>query len=175
MDAGTGSLARRSARSDALSDLTLLILEVDGHRYALHAREVKELLRAALPTRLARAPDVIEGVLNIRGRIAAVLDLRARFGLPRRAMKSSDVLIACEAGERLLALRADAIVDLLQVPASALANARHAGATSVYASGVVLLEDGLLLIADIPAFLDAAEQDSLARALAQLPEAEGTP
>lgn len=170
MDAGTGSLARRSAHSDALSDLTLLIFEVDGHRYALHAGEVKEILRAALPTRLAQAPDVIEGVLNIRGRIAAVLDVRARFALPRRAMKSSDVLIACEAGERLLALHADGIVGVLHVPASALASAHHVGAAALHTSGVITLEDGLLLIADIPTFLDAAEQESLTRALAQLPD-----
>jgi purine-binding chemotaxis protein CheW len=175
VDAGTGSLARRSARSDALSDLTLLIFEVDGHRYALHANEVLEILRAALPTRLAQGPDVIEGVLNIRGRVAAVLDIRARFALPRRAIKTSDVLIVCEARERLLALRADGIVDVLQVPASALASARHVGATGVYTRGVVTLSDGLLLIADIPTFLDAAEQESLARALSQRAQGESTP
>jgi purine-binding chemotaxis protein CheW len=175
VDAGTGSHARRSARSDALSDLTLLIFEVDGHRYALHSREVKEILRAALPTRLAQAPDVIEGILNIRGRIAAVLDIRARFALPRRPVKASDVLLVCEAGERLLALRADGIVDVLDVPASALASAHHAGATATYAQGVVALADGLLLIADVPAFLDAAEQECLQRALAQLSATEGAP
>jgi purine-binding chemotaxis protein CheW len=115
---------------NALSDLTLLIFEVDGHRYALHASEVKEIVRAALPARLARAPDVIEGILNVRGRIAAVLDVRARFGLSRRALKASDVLILCEAGERLLALRADAIVDLVHVRASDLASATVVGPTA---------------------------------------------
>jgi chemotaxis signal transduction protein len=130
VDAGTGSLTRASARSDALSDLTLLIFDVEGHRYALHASEVEEILRAALPSRLAHAPDVIEGVLNVRGRIAAVLDIRARFGLARRAMRASDVLIVCDAGERLLALHADTIVDIVHVPASALAAARVAAGKS---------------------------------------------
>lgn len=175
MDAGTGSLGRPGARSDALSDLTLLIFDVDGHRYALHASEVKEILRAALPSRLAQAPDVIEGALNIRGRIAAVLDIRARFALARRALRSSDVLIVCEAGERLLALRADAIVDIIKVPASSLAESRKTSGRTAYAQGVVALEDGLLLIADVPAFLNDAEQEALARALSALPDEESGP
>lgn len=175
MDASTGSRGRAGARSDTLSDLTLLIFEVDGHRYALHAGEVKEILRAALPARLDHAPDVIEGALNIRGRIAAVLDIRARFALPRRALKASDVLIVCPAGERLLALRADTIVDIIKVPASSLAEARKPSGRSAFVQGVVALDDGLLLIADVPAFLNGAEQEALTRALAQLPGAEKVP
>jgi purine-binding chemotaxis protein CheW len=166
VDAGSQSRARGPAHFDAFSELTLLIFEVDGHRYALHASEVKEIVRAALPARLAQAPAVIEGILNIRGRIAAVLDVRARFGLTQRALKASDVLILCEAGERLLALRADAIVDLLNVNASTLASADTIGPSANYARGVVPLRDGLLLIADIPAFLSEAEERALARALA---------
>jgi purine-binding chemotaxis protein CheW len=175
VDAGTVSLARGNARFDALADLTLLIFEVDGHRYALQTSDVKELIRAALPARLAQAPDVIEGILNIRGRIAAVLDIRARFDLPRRAMRTSDVLILCEAGDRLLALRADAIVDLLQVPASDLASTGSVGLSASYARGIVALSDGLLLIADIPAFLSDAEEQALARALARTHAAGDAP
>jgi purine-binding chemotaxis protein CheW len=160
-------------RAVALADLTLLAFEVDGHRYALHASEVKELVRAALPARLAQAPDVIEGILSVRGRIAAVLDMRVRFGLARRAMRTSDVLILCEVGTRLLALHADAIVDLLHVPASSLVDARGVGPTARYARGVIALHDDLLLIADIPAFLDEAESQALTRALSLAAAPEG--
>ena len=159
----------------ALSDLTLLIFEVDEHRYALHASEVRELIRAALPVRLAQAPDVIEGILNIRGRIGAVLDMRARFGLARRAIKASDVLILCELGERLLALRADAVVGLLHMSASALASAETVSSAAQYARGVVALPDGLLLIADVPAFLDEGEQAMLARALSRAAQPGAAP
>jgi purine-binding chemotaxis protein CheW len=161
-------LARETARFD-----TLLVFEVDGHRYALHASEVNELVRAALPARLAQTPDVIEGILSIRGRIAAVLDLRVRFGLPQRPMRTTDVLILCEVGARLLALHADSIVDLLHVPASSLVDAQGVGPTARYARGVVALHDGLLLIADIPAFLDEAESQALTRALSLAAEQAG--
>src|SRR5688500_14352483 len=77
-------------------NLTVLVFEVDGHRYGLDASEVKEIVRAALPARLAQQPGVIEGILNVRGRIAAVLDLRARFGLRRRDIDVGDVLLLCE-------------------------------------------------------------------------------
>lgn len=159
----------------ALSDLTVLIFEVDGHRYALPTRAVQEILRAALPTRLAQAPHVIEGILNVRGRIAAILDIRTRFELPQRALRASDVLILCEVGHRLLLLRVDAIIDILSVSASVLADVQSVGPTATHARGIITLSDGLLLIVDIERFLNDAEQAALGRALAAFEAAGAAP
>ena len=146
--------------------LTVLVFEVDGHRYGLEASKVKEILRAVLPARLAQQPGVIEGVINVRGRIAAVLDLRARFGLPRREMIASDVLLLCALETRLLALRVDAAIDLIQLAASELATPSQVTSAALYARGVCRLDSGLLFVCDLRAFVQEAELLALDRALA---------
>lgn len=148
-------------------NLTVLVFEVDGHRYGLDASEVREIVRAALPARLAQQPGVIEGILNVRGRVAAVLDLRARFGLTRRDMIPSDVLLLCEVGGRLLALRADAVLDLVQLTASELAAPAEITQAALYARGVCRLADGLIFLCDLASFLKEAELLALDQALAQ--------
>lgn len=147
-------------------DLTVLIFEVDEHRYGVEASEIKEIVLAVLPSRLAQHPGVIEGLINVRGRITAVLDLRARFGLNRRAIIASDVLLLCEISGRQLALRADAAIELLSVPARELATPAEATTAALYARGVCRLPDGLLFICDLPSFLREAELLALDDALA---------
>jgi purine-binding chemotaxis protein CheW len=153
-------------------NLTVLIFEVDEHRYGVEASEVKEIVRAVLPSRLAQHPGVIEGLINVRGRITAVLDLRARFGLNRRAIIASDVFLLCEISGRQLALRADAAIELKSISARDLATPSEATTVALYARGVCRLPDGLLFLCDLPSFLKEAELLALDRALAAADNAD---
>jgi purine-binding chemotaxis protein CheW len=119
-----------------------------------------------LPTRLAQAPDVIEGVINVRGKLAPVVDLRARFALARRALSANDVFLLCDCDGRAMALHADGALDLLQIALPSIVPPRAVSGAALYASGMVGLADGLLLICDLPAFLNEAERLALERALA---------
>jgi purine-binding chemotaxis protein CheW len=145
--------------------LTVLIFEVDGHRYGLETSRIMEVVRAVLPVRLAQMPDIVEGLINVRGRVAVVIDLRARFELTRRAIVPSDVLLLCESGPRLFALRADATLDLQTVDASLLADPSTVGPSASFARGALTLQDGLLLLCNLESFLSEAEQLSISRAL----------
>jgi purine-binding chemotaxis protein CheW len=147
-------------------NLTVLIFELEGHRYGLRATDIREITRAAMPTRLAQAPGVIEGVINVRGQIAAVLDMRARFQLPRRAIQPSDAFLVCELKQRLVALRVDAVVDLRTFAESALVPAAAVSGAALSLLGVFVLPDGLVFLSDLPAFLSDAESESLRQALA---------
>lgn len=147
--------------------LTVLIFEVDGHPYGLDTSQIIEVVRAVQPTRLAQAPDIVEGVINVRGRVAVVIDLRARFELTRRAIVPSDVLLLCEIDRRLFALRADTTRALHSIDASQLADTKQLGEAVSFMRGVLTLQDGLLLLCDLKSFLNEAEQLSLSRALAR--------
>src|SRR5436309_14010618 len=62
----------------------VLIFEVGSQRYGLPAAGVRELVRAVTVTPLPRAPAIVEGVIDLRGTIVPVLDIRARFRLPAK-------------------------------------------------------------------------------------------
>src|SRR5689334_23103108 len=87
--------------------LVVLVFEVMGHRYGVPTSVVREVLRAVQPARLPGAPAVVMGVINVRGQLAALVDLRARFGLPPAPLAASDVFVLCEPAGRLVAFRAD--------------------------------------------------------------------
>lgn len=150
----------------------ILLFALGGQRYALWADDVRELLRAVAIVPLPRAPRIIEGVINLHGRIVPVLDLRARFGLTAKEVDPGDHLIIAGVGARLVAIRADRALALLPValdPAQ-LEELRAAGGAT-YLAGVARLPDGLALIHDLPAFLSAAESAQLDQALTSAGEA----
>src|SRR5258706_409789 len=97
--------------------ISLVVFVLGGHPFALPSRDVRELVRAVAVMPLPNAPAIVEGVINARGRIVPVLDIRARFGLPAKALEPSDHMILADAGDRVVALRADRAIDLVQVDA----------------------------------------------------------
>ena len=143
----------------------VLVFEVGGQKYALPTADVRELVRAVAITPLPGAPAVIEGVVNVRGCVLPVLDVRARFRLPPKPLGLSDQFIVASAGARGVILRVDRATHLALVDAASIQDPETLGAGSAYVAGVARLEDGLLLIHDLTTFLSAAEAGSLDEAL----------
>jgi purine-binding chemotaxis protein CheW len=144
----------------------ILVFEVGGQRYGLPLVDVLELVRAVAITPLPDAPAVIEGVVNVRGRVLPVLDVRARFRLPARPLDPSDHFIVASAGARGVILRVDRATHLAMVDGTAVQAPETLGPGATYVAGVARLEDGLVLIHDLATFLSAAEAASLDDALA---------
>ncbi|HSJ23664.1 MAG TPA: chemotaxis protein CheW [Longimicrobiales bacterium] len=153
-------------------DLKLLVFELAGARYAMELASVREVVRAVFITPLPGAPAVVEGVLSVRGELVPVYDLRARFRLPARPLHPDDVIVMAWTGERRVGIRcerAERIVDVAPSAVQAAPAFRHGRDDRI--AGVVSLDDGLVLIQDLPAFLDAAEKVALDAALDAAPDA----
>jgi purine-binding chemotaxis protein CheW len=149
----------------------LLVFEIERHRYGIHAGSVHEIVRAVQPSRLPRAPLVVAGVINLRGEIVALIDLRLRFALPPRGLQADEVFLIVAARGRRWALRADAARELTRVPESSIVPAASALPGAELIGGTAVLDDGLLVICDLEAFLDDAELVALDDANVALAEA----
>lgn len=145
--------------------MDVLTFEVDGLRYALPVSSVREVLRATAIVPLPKAPPVVQGIINIRGELVAVLDLRMRFGAARRPVQADEHFVVVHAGARTVALRADRAVGLLEVDDAALQPVEPVVARTEYVAGLATLADGLVLIVDPAAFLSESEGIALSRAL----------
>ena len=143
----------------------ILVFETAGQRYGLAAADVREVLRAVLPTPIPNAPSIIEGVIDLRGTIVPVLDIRRRFRLPARPIEHTDHLIVARAGERLVALHADRAVELARLEASAVEQTENVLPGADYVAQIARFPDGLVLIHDLQSFLSAAEGEALSTAL----------
>ena len=146
----------------------VLVFEVGGQRYALPTADVCELVRAVAITRVPGAPAVIEGVVDVRGRVLPVLDVRARFRLPAKALDPSDHFIVASAGTRGVILRVDRATHLALIDEASIQPAQALGPGAAYLAGVARLQEGLVLIHDLTTFLSSAEADSLDEALRAL-------
>lgn len=143
----------------------VLVFEVAGQRYGLPTDDVRELVRAVAITPLPSAPAVIEGVVNVRGRVLPVLDVRARFNLPARVLDLSDHFIVAAAGPRGVILRVDRATHLVTIDTASIQAPETLGPGADYVAGVASVDDGMVLIHDLSTFLSAAEAASLDRAL----------
>jgi purine-binding chemotaxis protein CheW len=143
----------------------VLVFEVAGQRYGLPTVDVRELVRAVAITPLPDAPAVIEGVVDVRGCVFPVLDVRARFGLSAKPLDPSDHFIVASAGPRGVILRVDRATHLALVDQASVQLPETLGPSATYVAGVAKLEDGLVLIHDLTTFLSAAEAASLEEAL----------
>lgn len=93
----------------------ILVFEVDGRRFGLPSVKVQEVVRAVTLTPVPSAPALVEGVVNLRGRVVPVVDVRRLFRLPARAIQHTDHLIVVRLSPRLLILRVDRALDLVHL------------------------------------------------------------
>lgn len=142
----------------------VLLFEAGGARFGVLAAEVQEICRAVTILPLPGAPAAIEGAINYRGRVIAVVDARTRFALPPRPLQLSDHLIILRAGgERLFALRVDAATAIERaVPIER--SDRLLGETKI-SGGFARVGGRLTLIHDLHAFISGAELEALESSL----------
>jgi purine-binding chemotaxis protein CheW len=149
------------------SPTEVLIFEVGGQRYGLPSSTVKELVRAVAVVPLPKAPAIIEGVINLRGTLVPVLNIRARFRLPMKSLEHTDHFIVGWSGERLVALRVDRAIDLVQVNADDFQDAKGVVPGAEYVAWLAKLSEDLVVIHDLPTFLSRDESAALTEALAE--------
>lgn len=145
--------------------MDLVVFSLNGHRYGLPAADVQEVVRAVALAPLPKAPPIVEGVINVRGQVVPVLDIRTRFRLPHQALAPGDYFVLARAAELLVALRVEAGVQLAELADGDLESLEQVVSAAGYVSGVGKLPDGLVLIHDLRTFLASAESAQLAEAL----------
>jgi purine-binding chemotaxis protein CheW len=147
----------------------ILQFDLSGQHFGLALEAVREVVRAVAVTPLPGAPAVVEGAIDVRGELAPVLDVRARFGVPPAPLHPDQHMLIAHAGARLVVLRVDRVVALREVGAGTIAATDSVAPGLQRLAGIARLEDGLVLIQDLEAFLTQAEGEALDRALAEEP------
>ena len=143
-----------------------LLFELGGQRFALPISGVIELTRACAVQVLPQAPPLVLGVLNLRGQVVPVLDLRRRLSLPETALDPSDTFVFAQIAERRVALRVDRVLTIERLSAVPGAEVTHLPGLLAHLSGVAAVADGVVLIYDLEQFLSGSEAATLDEALA---------
>jgi purine-binding chemotaxis protein CheW len=143
----------------------LLAFELAARRLAVPIQCLDTVVWAVAVTTLPHAPPFVEGIINVRGSVVPVIDLRRRFGLPSVPLSLHQRFIVVRTASRSLALRVDSVADLVEVQPDAIERADQVLPGARHAAGIVRLEDGVTVIQDLEALLSAEEEAGLDRAL----------
>lgn len=131
--------------------LHLVTFQLGREEYGVEIASVQEIIRATDITPVPGAPAHVRGVINLRGKIIPVVDLRRRFALAVIESSESQRIIVVELGEKRIGMLVDSVSQVIKVPA-AVVEEMPEEATSVdenFIKGVGKLEDRLVIILDL--------------------------
>ena len=146
---------------------SLLRVHLGGAVIGLPATAVREIVRAVAITPMPGAPAIVEGVVNVRGQLVPVVDVRRRLALPPRALDPDEFLVVLLDGARTLAIRVDEVDDLVEIDADAVEASVELSPALRGLAGLAARADGVLVIYDPGAFIAQGEAEALDAMLAR--------
>ena len=144
--------------------LQLVTFSIGDEEFGVDILKVQEIIRTMEITRVPRAPEFVEGVINLRGKVIPVIDMRKRFNLPAVQRDSHTRIIVMEFGSaKIVGFLVDAVSEVLRIPASTVepAPAVVSGVGSEYIKGVGKLDDRLLILLDLDSLLAGMDISSV--------------
>src|SRR5207237_2687750 len=120
-------------------------------QYCFDILKVQEIRTYEQPTRIANTPAFIKGVMNLRGNIVPIIDLRIKFGLPEPRYDTQTVVIVLNVAKRTVGVVVDGVSDVLAVPASEIKPPPElSGALDMrYLQGLATIGGQMLILIDI--------------------------
>ena len=124
---------------------------LDREEYGVDVRQVQEIRRVTEITTVPRAPEFIRGVINLRGRILPVLDLKRKLGLGDVTLERATRIVVVRVHERRLGLLVDGASQVLKVPVSQIEPAPEevVDRGGDYIRGVAKLDDRLIILIEL--------------------------
>lgn len=143
--------------------LQLVTFSIGEEEFGVDILRVQEIIRTMEITKVPRAQAFVEGVINLRGKVIPIIDLRRRFGLPGKPFDKNTRLIVIEMSGMIVGFVVDAVSQVLRIPASTVEvpPAVVAGVDSEYISGVGKLQDRLLILLDLDKLLSTEDIEAL--------------
>lgn len=149
--------------------LQLVVFTLDEQRYALHLPSVDRAVPMIEITPLPSAPEIVFGLINLHGAVIPVLNIRKRFRLPEREPDLCDQLIIAHTARRDVALVVDMVSDVVALPSGELVAPETILPQLEHVKGVVKLDDGMIFVHDLDAFLSLEEEQALQDAIESIP------
>jgi purine-binding chemotaxis protein CheW len=148
-------------------ELQIVGFRVGRETYGVPITSLHEIVRVPEITAVPDAPEYMEGVINLRGKIVSVIDLRKRFGAPRVALNRRNRILVVEHGGRLSGLIVDSASEVIKIPAAEIepspASLHDGGLNCV--TGLGKYKGRLIVLLDMAKLLESGarkEQEELA-------------
>jgi purine-binding chemotaxis protein CheW len=143
----------------------IVVFTLDELHYALPLPSVVRVIHAVEIRHLPKAPEIITGIINVKGRIIPVADIRKRFGLAAHEIDPDDRLIIADTGKRQVAILVNSVTGIRDLAPGQQEHASESLPFAEHLKGVAKIDDELVLIYDLEQFLSLDEEKQLEQAL----------
>jgi purine-binding chemotaxis protein CheW len=147
-------------------ELQIVGFRIGNETYGVRIGAVREIVRVPDITAVPSTPDSVEGVINLRGKIIPVMDLRKRFGQSEIKPDKKNRILVVELENKLLGLIVNSASEVLKIPPSEIEapGSVFADGESGYVTGVGKLSGRLIILLDISKLLHRPELKRLEEA-----------
>jgi purine-binding chemotaxis protein CheW len=135
-----------------------LTFEVQDEEYAVNIAYVTEIVGMQRISEVPDVPEFIKGVINLRGKVIPLMDMRLRFGMPWREYGERTTIIVLEMEDVPTGLVVDRVTDVLSIPLGSIAPPRWQGGDGdPVVKGLGKRDDAVSVILDVPRLLSARD------------------
>ncbi len=134
-----------------------------NEEYGVDISQVQEIIRMVEITHVPRAPHFMEGVINLRGQLIPIIDLRTRFSMARAPQTKSTRIVVTEIGNKRVGIVVDSVSEVINIPIEQIEEAPDmiAGVGTEYIQGVGKLNERLVILLDLTMVITGEEKGQL--------------
>lgn len=144
--------------------IELIVFNLGEEEFGVDIDQVREIITVEKITSIPDSPNFIKGVTNVRGEIAVVIDLATRFSLPRKSEVENKHIVITEQEKNLFGLMVDEVTEVQRIPEKVIKATPKlvSRIDRIYISGVLTLENRLIILLDLAKVLLEQELAGLA-------------
>ena len=140
--------------------LQFVTFTLNDEEYAVDILSVQEINRITEITKVPNSPDYVEGVINLRGKVIPVINLRSKFGFEARATDDNSRIIIMEIQGIINGIIVDSVSEVLRIPASSIEAAPSVASDTIsqFIKGLAKLDNRLIILVEINNLVEEAVQ-----------------
>lgn len=152
-----------ASSGETRQEIQLACFKVGQELYALDIMKIKEIIRPQKLTPIPKAPSFIEGVINLRGAVIPVADMRKRFDQPAREETRKNRIVVCSLVGKIIGLLVDEVTEVRRYTRKEISPAPQymKDAQADYFLGVARRNDDLIMLIDLEKILSSKEKIEL--------------
>ena len=151
------------SKENTYTEKQLVLFGLDNEIYGVDISDVHEIIRMQPVTKVPKAPFFVEGIINLRGKVIPVVDIRKRFGLSGVEQTKDSRIVVVDIGGTTIGMIVDEVTEVMRIPADSIEPPSDivAAGDSDYLLGIARVDEKMVILLDLDRLLPKSEMSRL--------------
>jgi len=160
-------VSKKMVDSDTNDEIQLVVFELGDEEFGVEISQVREIIKPVDITKMPNTPDHVNGVINLRGSITTVMDLRKKLGIHHSQETNQKMrIVIIELEDNTIGMMVDSVSEVLRLPLSDIDSKVNETSEidAEYIRGIGKLENRMLILLDLNKVISAKEMSTIGKA-----------